>query len=83
MCSEFFREHNPDIFAEVLEALPGQRIAAGRNHCKVVCIDADGGKFAMEGSANLRTNSNREQFVLVNDAALHDWHAAWIDEATK
>jgi hypothetical protein len=38
-----------------------------------------GGKLALEGSANLRSNGNREQFLLANDAGLHDWHARWID----
>ena len=40
----------------------------------------DGAKMVFEGSANLRTNGNIEQFALFNDAGLHDWHAAWIDE---
>ena len=39
-----------------------------------------GGKMVLEGSANLRTNSNREQFCLLNHPGLHDWHALWIDE---
>jgi hypothetical protein len=33
-----------------------------------------------EGSANLRTNKNREQLTAFRDRELHDWHAAWIDE---
>jgi hypothetical protein len=37
-------------------------------------------KLVFEGSANLRTNGNIEQFALFNDAELHDWHAGWIDE---
>jgi hypothetical protein len=36
--------------------------------------------MVLEGSANLRTNSNREQFCLLNHPGLHDWHATWIDE---
>jgi hypothetical protein len=84
LCSSFFREHNPAIFEALrsaIEAGPTHHLAAARNHCKVVCFDfIAGGKLVMEGSANLRTNSNREQFCLVADPALHDWHAAWIDE---
>jgi len=39
-----------------------------------------GSRLAIEGSANLCANgSSREQFALIHDAALHDWHAAWID----
>jgi hypothetical protein len=33
----------------------------------------------LEGSANLRTNGNREQLLLCHDRALHAWHAQWID----
>jgi hypothetical protein len=39
----------------------------------------DGRRLVLEGSANLRTNSNQEQFCLIRDAGLHDWHARWID----
>lgn len=85
LCSLFFYEHNPDTFRELREAMQaagrGNRIGATRNHCKVCCLEFRGSKLALEGSANLRTNSNREQFCLVNAAELHDWHALWIDEA--
>jgi hypothetical protein len=86
LCSEFFREHNGDVFNELRETLadPRHAVAAARNHCKVVCVAfADGRRYALEGSANLRTNSNREQFCLVRDARLHDWHAGWIDEEVR
>lgn len=85
LCSLFFYEHNPDTFRELQGAMRparGDRLGASRNHCKVCCLHLAGGaKLALEGSANLRTNSNREQFCLVNEAKLHDWHAHWIDEA--
>jgi hypothetical protein len=81
LCSRFFVEHNPEIYEPLREALAlPNRIAASRNHCKVVCFHfADGSKLAMEGSANLRTNSNTEQFALFHDAGLHDWFAGYID----
>jgi hypothetical protein len=84
LVSEFFRSHNKDLhesFAADLTAFPGCRLAAARSHCKVVCFDyddADGMVF--EGSANLRTNRNREQLAVTRDRPLHDWHAAWIDD---
>lgn len=83
LCSKFFQDHNPDIFAAMHEVV-GQRLAASRNHCKVITMQfADGKTLIMEGSANLRTNSNREQFVLVNDAKLYSWHSEWISEQVK
>jgi len=81
LCSAFFRDHNKELWEETLTDFRerGQRAAAARCHAKVVCLHtADGRKLSLEGSANLRTNSNREQFALTDDAAVHDWHAAWI-----
>lgn len=81
--SKFFREHNKDIYkrtAEELEAR-GCRFAAPRSHAKVICIHwrQGGHKLALEGSANLRTNSNQEQLAIFNCPELHDWHCAWIE----
>ena len=42
-------------------------------------VTAEGAK----GSANLRTNSNREQLTVIRDRSLHDWHAVWIDELAR
>jgi hypothetical protein len=83
VCSAFFRDHNGDLWEQTLEELRprGQRAAAARNHCKVITFAFAGGtRLALEGSANLRTNSNQEQFALFNDDGLHDFHAAWIDD---
>jgi hypothetical protein len=82
LCSDFFAKHNKAEFAEAVRELTerGQAIAAPRCHAKVTCLHfADGAKLVFEGSANLRTNGNIEQFALFTDPELHDWHAAWID----
>jgi hypothetical protein len=82
LCSAFFRDHNRELWEHTLDEFRqrGQRAAAARSHCKVITLDlASGAKLTLEGSANLRANGNREQFALIHDAALHDWHAAWID----
>jgi hypothetical protein len=83
LCSDFFAKHNKAEFAEAVREFQarGMASAAPRSHAKVTCLHfADGGKLVFEGSANLRTNGNLEQFALFNDPGLHDWHAAWIDE---
>lgn len=83
LCSAFFREHNGELFRAFRQDLHqrGGRLAAARNHCKVVALSFESGeRFALEGSANLRTNSNREQFALIHDAGLYAWHDAWIRE---
>lgn len=82
LCSAFFRDHNKELWEETQEAFAerNQRCAAARSHAKVVLLDAPCGKLVMEGSANLRTNGNREQLAVYRSAELHDWHAAWINE---
>jgi hypothetical protein len=86
LCSAFFRDHNRELWEETLDDFRerGQKAAAARSHAKVVTIATSSGRrFSLEGSANLRTNSNREQFALTDDEALHDWHAGWIDALVK
>jgi hypothetical protein len=81
LTSEFFAAHNRGPWKETRELFASHDwpIAASRSHCKVLCLDFGEQKLALEGSANMRTNSNWEQFALANNAGLHDWHAAWID----
>ena len=82
LCSSFFRDHNKELWTETLDEFRErkQRAAAARSHAKVVTIEmAAGVKLVVEGSANLRSNSNREQIALLRHDGLHDWHGAWID----
>jgi hypothetical protein len=83
LCSAFFRDHNGDLWPETLEEFRSrdQRAAAARSHAKVVTFAfANGRRLTLEGSANLRSNGNREQLTLIDGAGLHDYHATWIDE---
>jgi hypothetical protein len=83
LCSQFFAQHNTELWDETLEAFRdrGQRAAAARSHAKVVTFAAGGRRrLTLEGSANLRSNGNREQLLLADGAGLHDWHARWIDQ---
>jgi hypothetical protein len=83
LCSSFFRDHNKGLWAATLEELRprGGRAAAGRSHAKVVTFAfASGRRLTLEGSANLRSNANREQLLIADGAGLHDWHAAWIED---
>jgi hypothetical protein len=84
LASDFHRKHSPAEWAEAVQEFGkrGLRISAPRSHCKVVTmLFADGVKLALETSANARTNNNTEQATLFNDASVHDYHAAWIDQA--
>jgi hypothetical protein len=86
LASDFFSKLNRAEWTEAVREFQarGLPIAAPRSHCKVICLEfADSTKLVFEGSANLRTNNNPEQFCLVNSAELHDWQAAWVDEAHR
>ena len=82
ICSKFYKEHNKDVYEETQAEFRRRaaRIAAPRSHCKVIGFEFGKTCLLLEGSANLRTNGNWEQFALINDRDLHDWHARWIDD---
>lgn len=83
LASTFFRNHNRELFGRTRAALAGRgAVAAAPSHAKVALFSfAGGGVMVFEGSANLRTNRSREQLMMTRDRGVHDWHAAWIDEA--
>jgi hypothetical protein len=82
LTSLYFRGFKGALWDETLRefAQRKQRAAACHSHAKVITLAfADGTRLSLEGSANLTGNgSGREQFCLVNDPALHDWHERWI-----
>jgi hypothetical protein len=84
LCSSFFKAHNDAEYSEARRTaaeFPGcWRLAAGRTHCKVCLLEYPERKLVLEGSANLRANGNIENLLIVQDADLFAWHAAWIDE---
>jgi hypothetical protein len=82
LCSVFHRENcRPDYLAAVneLRHQRGVRLAAARNHAKVITIEWPSSCLSLEGSANLRTNSNQEQLTIVNSPTVVQWHGLWID----
>src|ERR1019366_5861861 len=83
LCSVFFRDHNKDLWTETQSQFRDRRqlVAASRSHCKVTTFACtDGRRFTLEGSANLRTNKNFEQFTLTEGQQVHDWATDWIDK---
>jgi hypothetical protein len=84
VASLFFRSHQGDLWAETVTEFRRrkQRAACCHSHAKVVTLAfASAEKLSIEGSANLCGNgSGREQFALVYDAGLHDWHSQWISD---
>ncbi len=87
LSSDFMREGNPATYFGAVKELAeqrGQTVAAARCHAKVATLHfADGLRLVFEGSMNLSTNRNLEQMTVINDAGLHDWHTAWIDQKAR
>jgi hypothetical protein len=85
--STFFETHERglcDWITEQLQARGAGAVAIVRNHAKVFCLALDDGRrYVIEGSANLRSCRNVEQFIMAEDEQLHDFHAQWIDEVCK
>jgi hypothetical protein len=83
LASHFHRENSTADWQAAVNELRvkrGVRLAAARNHAKVVTFDwAEGATLVLETSANVRSNSNQEQLTIVNDPTLAAWHGAWID----
>lgn len=84
LASIFFRSHNGDLWTETVEEFRrrGCHAACCPSHCKVMTLAfADGTRLAVEGSANLCSNgSAREQFAVIHDAGLYEFHSRWITE---
>jgi hypothetical protein len=83
LAADFMAKASPEVYQGAVAELVGQRgqvVGFARCHAKVVRLAfRSGARLSIEGSANLCGNgSGREQFALVNDAGLHDWHARWI-----
>jgi len=87
LCADFMAKASPKVYFGAVKELAEQRgqiVGSARCHAKVCTLAfADGLRLTFEGSANLRTNRNMENLCVVNDASLHDWHAAWIDQKVR
>jgi len=79
LCSHYFQGTDLITYRIAKQILQdrGMEIAFCRNHCKIICIDA-GAPYVIEGSANLRSCNNLEQFTISNSRPLFDFHAEWI-----
>ncbi len=78
----YAQSHFPDLHAWLTTELDrrGSRHMAARVHVKVMAFDfADGGRIAVESSANLRSCNMAELTTVTADAGLTEFHHRWID----
>lgn len=81
--SHFWKSHETGVFDALHHNLTsrGHQCLAMRCHAKILLFEtSDGQCYTMEGSANLRSCRNLEQFVLTNDADLLHFHRQWMQE---
>lgn len=83
ICSHYFQATDKVTYRAGRKALEaaGARIAYTRSHAKILALDFGDDCFVVEGSANLRSCYNVEQFTLTNSPALFEFHANWIKGA--
>ncbi len=84
LCSSFFKGTASSCSRRSATTWPPSRLAGSRPCGRI----AKAGLLRFRGRdeagdreqrANLRTNSNKEQLCVLNDRALHDWYAVWLD----
>ncbi len=83
LCSHYFEKTTPDVFGYLAAELArrDQRILAMRSHAKIILMRlSDGRHYTIEGSANLRSCRNIEQFCMTNDRGLMEFHRTWIEQ---
>ena len=86
MVSDYFKSSDRTIFADCRRKLEsrGQRVLVCRSHAKLLLFSAaDGRQLVVETSANLRSSQNHEQFSIIADAELLDFHRSWLAELTE
>ncbi|HEV7299242.1 MAG TPA: hypothetical protein VGN72_07750 [Tepidisphaeraceae bacterium] len=80
--SHYFKAQNRQLYDSLVPPLleRGHRVIAMRNHSKLLLMQTAGaGSFVVEGSANLRSCKNVEQFCLTRCRQLYRFHRGWIE----
>lgn len=66
------------------ENIPDAKIGTERIHVKIMlCETIEGNYYVYEGSGNLSTNTNFEQYIFENNKESYDFHYKWINEFIK
>jgi len=78
----YFKRRESAVYAQLLAGLEerGQRFNSFRNHAKVILLQSGDDYIVMEGSANFTANPRLENFCIINDKKLYDFHKEWMEE---
>lgn len=80
LASDYFAKADAPTFREAKAQLQarGATLTSSRNHAKVIGLAFERDAYVVEGSANMRSCNNLEQFTLTNDRKLFEFHRNWI-----
>lgn len=82
LCSHYYASLEPEAFDSMAQMLSrfDQKLLAFRLHSKIILIRMSGNRhYSFEGSSNLRSNRNVENFVVSNDRKLWKFHRDWME----
>lgn len=82
LASDFFRRAEKPIWQIASEQATkyGYGLRSQINHTKIILAKIGRRPYVVESSANLRSCSCLEQFVMTQNTELFDFHQAWIDK---
>jgi hypothetical protein len=86
ICTDYFERVDNEICQEFRFELTrrGSRFASAKSHAKIVLFQmTDGRCYTVEGSANIRSCRNVEQFAMTQDPDLLAFHREWIDKVME
>lgn len=83
LVSHYFSQVDKTGTYREVKGLLGDAVVVARTHAKVILISAAPDFFVVEGSANLRSSDNIEQFAVWNDEELLNWHLEWMQEVQR
>lgn len=80
LVSHYFSQVDKTGTYREVKGFLGDAVKVARTHAKVILVAAPPSFFVVEGSANLRSSENIEQFAIWNDEGLLNWHLEWMQE---
>jgi hypothetical protein len=78
----YFKNRDTNTYGVLTKGLEErkQRYKASENHAKIILIRHKNNYIAFEGSANFTRNWRIENFVMVNNKKIYDFHKGWMEE---
>lgn len=86
--SSFFKTNKKaevwhDLIADYARNTKNVNLIYCSNHAKIMCIKTKDNYYVIEGSGNMGSNSNIEQYMLDNCEDVYNFHSSWIEELSK